>query len=48
MIETLSTVGYVIASAGLVVCIISYFAIPKLVRFALEQKGEDQDEDSKN
>ena len=46
ILDSLTTFGYIAAGGGLVCCVIAYFALPKIIKFAFQSEDEDEDSQS--
>ena len=46
ILDSLATFGYFAAAIGVVVCVIAYFAIPKLVQIAFSQEDKNENSES--
>ena len=42
VLDAMATFGYLAAALGLGVCVIAYFAVPKLIKVAFGQGEEDE------
>ena len=46
ILDAMATFGYAISAFGVVCCVIAYFALPKLVKIAFSEGGNDEDSQS--